>query len=181
MEVDEPAAKAVLAHEFELEVGAVRERLCAAAARHNAPRERCGCGIYAADLETLASYMNELRTVSGGLQRVVGLVSLWGVVVECEHSWRAAHAYPAAIYVPTSRPDRGGGAHRARSQAASALTASPSGFSPPTATSSPPSPASHYRLEVTSEDRKTAPHSSSRTLADSASWSGARSPSGSPR
>ena len=33
--------------------------------------------------------------------RVVGLVSLWGSVVECEHGWRASHAYPAAIYVPS--------------------------------------------------------------------------------
>jgi hypothetical protein len=33
------------------------------------------------------------------LGRVAGRVLLWGTVVECEHGWRASHAYPDRIYV----------------------------------------------------------------------------------
>jgi hypothetical protein len=37
------------------------------------------------------------------VHRVVGTVSLWGTVVECEGGWRGALAYPAAIFVPAAR------------------------------------------------------------------------------
>jgi hypothetical protein len=31
---------------------------------------------------------------------VLGLVSLWGTVVECERGYRASHGYPRRIFVP---------------------------------------------------------------------------------
>jgi hypothetical protein len=31
----------------------------------------------------------------------VGLVALWGEVVECEWGWRAQFAYPRSLYLPT--------------------------------------------------------------------------------
>jgi hypothetical protein len=33
-------------------------------------------------------------------RHVIGRVMLWGEVVECEHGWHAACAYPAHLYVP---------------------------------------------------------------------------------
>ncbi len=36
------------------------------------------------------------------VHRVIGTVSLWGTVVECEHGWRAEYAYPRRIYVPVT-------------------------------------------------------------------------------
>jgi hypothetical protein len=43
-----------------------------------------------------------------GLQRnavgaVIGQVHLWGCVVECEHGWRASHAYPGRLFAPLGR------------------------------------------------------------------------------
>jgi hypothetical protein len=58
--------------------------------RHVSPDERCDCGIYATSLAHLRP----------GLARVVGQVSLWGTVVECEHGYRASRAYPLKVYVP---------------------------------------------------------------------------------
>jgi len=73
---------------------------------HEAPSVTCECGIYATkDAEGAARYLD----VSGeGLlerarHRVLGRVRLWGSVVETECGWRASHAYPAHIYVPTHR------------------------------------------------------------------------------
>lgn len=37
---------------------------------------------------------------------VIGQVSLWGSVVECERGWRASHAYPACLYVPLGQHGR---------------------------------------------------------------------------
>ena len=31
---------------------------------------------------------------------MLGRVSLWGSVVECEQGWRAERAYPAGLYLP---------------------------------------------------------------------------------
>jgi hypothetical protein len=31
---------------------------------------------------------------------VLGRVSLWGTIVECDRGWRASNAYPAEIVVP---------------------------------------------------------------------------------
>jgi len=54
--------------------------------------------VYAAALERIGQYLAEApcRSVS----RVLGRVSLWGTVVECERGFRAASAYPARISVP---------------------------------------------------------------------------------
>jgi len=72
---------------------------------HVPPARRCRCGIYAAkEPEDAASYL-EGRSWADALsdQRVIGTVSLWGRVVECERGWRASHAYPKMIYVPPAR------------------------------------------------------------------------------
>jgi hypothetical protein len=67
-------------------------------ARHDAPAEACHCGIYATGIEELAPLLVEAPWDTG--LRVLGEVSLWGDVVECERGWRAARAYPARLYVP---------------------------------------------------------------------------------
>jgi hypothetical protein len=72
---------------------------------HAAPAESCTCGIYAAcGHDGLAEYLD--ASVGGGraafpaLHCVIGRVSLWGRVVECERGLRASHAYPACLYLP---------------------------------------------------------------------------------
>jgi hypothetical protein len=69
---------------------------------HKAPHERCDCGIYAATApSTAAGYLRLLQPAPPeAIQYVVGRVSLWGLVVECERGWRGSYAYPAALYVP---------------------------------------------------------------------------------
>ena len=71
---------------------------------HPAPGEGCQCGIYAADDPTrlgpyLTGHAADARSSGRLLGRVAGRVLLWGTVVECEHGWRASHAYPERIYV----------------------------------------------------------------------------------
>lgn len=76
---------------------------------HSPPFARCHCGIYAArEIEKAASYLDVLgRSEKLAVHRVIGRVSLWGEVLECEQGWRGSRAYPAAIYVPTKgRPYR---------------------------------------------------------------------------
>jgi len=71
---------------------------------HEAPAELCSCGVYAAsDLSLACAYLGD-RLVPESLSwpllhRVLGSVSLWGDVVECERGWRGSHAYPAQLYV----------------------------------------------------------------------------------
>jgi hypothetical protein len=73
-------------------------------AEHRAPSERCRCGIYAsvspAPAAQLLAHVYVPDLAYPVEQPVLGRVSLWGHVVECEHGWRAACAYPAALYVP---------------------------------------------------------------------------------
>jgi hypothetical protein len=71
---------------------------------HPAPGEGCQCGIYAASDPTrvgpyLTGHAADARTSGRLLGRVAGRVLLWGTVVECEHGWRASHAYPERIYL----------------------------------------------------------------------------------
>jgi hypothetical protein len=74
---------------------------------HPAPTEECRCGIYGArDAEHATSYLTNdlwrdepLRWPL--LHRAIGRVLLWGSVVESEKGWRASHAYPERIYLPT--------------------------------------------------------------------------------
>lgn len=78
--------------------------------RHAAPTETCTCGIYAAPFE----HIRRKLAVDGGLPPgclfVLGTVSLWGDVLECERGWRAALAYPRHLFVPRGLP---GAAERA--------------------------------------------------------------------
>lgn len=68
-------------------------------ARHDAPEAGCMCGVYGAELGLLESGLSAWRDHEVG--RVVGEVSLWGTVIECEHGYRASLAYPSRIYVPS--------------------------------------------------------------------------------
>ena len=73
---------------------------------HDVPVSRCSCGIYATDdPELAAEYLylyNEVHQPRV-LYRAIGLVSLWGSVVEAESGWRATFAYPKRIFLPRSQ------------------------------------------------------------------------------
>lgn len=76
--------------------------------RHSPPHERCRCGIYASHSAAQAApYVARFfKYRDDVVHRVIGRVSLWGAVIECERGWRASHAYPAQIYVPAPRRRR---------------------------------------------------------------------------
>ncbi len=65
---------------------------------HPAPEWRCECGIYAAGLDCVHTYLAD--ALPDASARVIGRVALWGSVVECERGFRASHAYPVRLYVP---------------------------------------------------------------------------------
>jgi hypothetical protein len=72
---------------------------------HEAPQERCSCGIYATQTAgQVLEFSRSVRRRRDTVHRVAGRASLWGTVVECDGGWRAAYAYPSAIYVPAARP-----------------------------------------------------------------------------
>ncbi len=74
---------------------------------HDAPHERCTCGIYATvTARQVLDYAKRFRPRSDTTHRVVGRVSLWGTVIECAGGWRASLAYPSTIFVPTARGTR---------------------------------------------------------------------------
>jgi hypothetical protein len=61
----------------------------------------------AADFHDALSYFDgHSPGCEDAVYRVIGRVSLWGSVVECARGWRASHAYPERIYVPTRSLDR---------------------------------------------------------------------------
>ena len=69
-------------------------------ARHEAPDPICECGIHA------AKSLNEWRHyLAVGGDRVFGRVLLWGDRLEGQLGWRAASAYPLALYVPATLDD----------------------------------------------------------------------------
>jgi hypothetical protein len=76
---------------------------------HMPPERACECGIYAA--ATVAQALTYFDAYDGAVQRrapvVLGVVKLWGTVLQCERGWRASHAYPARLFVvaPTKRRD----------------------------------------------------------------------------
>jgi hypothetical protein len=71
---------------------------------HFAPLPGCKCGVYgAARIETLMSYIG-FPYRQDTRPRVVGLVSLWGKVLEHEQGWRASHAYPLHLWLPILGP-----------------------------------------------------------------------------
>ena len=57
--------------------------------RHEAPVARCTCGLYAA---RDPSMLRQARSPA-----VIGMVSLWGRVVEHANGWRAGRAYPQRL------------------------------------------------------------------------------------
>ena len=63
------------------------------------PDADCECGIYAAWLPDIRHHLTDMPQASS-VGRVLGQVSLWGTVIECERGFRAARAYPLRIYVP---------------------------------------------------------------------------------
>jgi len=67
--------------------------------RARCPKEPCECGIYAGWLSILGPYLRD-RPTSPAVARVLGRVSLWGRVIECERGYRASHAYPLCVFVP---------------------------------------------------------------------------------
>lgn len=69
---------------------------------HVAPEDGCTCGVYATSLDGLRPYLDGFEPRLRPVQRVLGCVSLWGEVVECERGWRATLGYPQRLYVPTS-------------------------------------------------------------------------------
>jgi hypothetical protein len=74
---------------------------------HEAPDDRCTCGIYAAT--TAAGALPYLDVYpwqrQPGAGAALGLVWLWGTVVHCERGWRATHAYPLQVFVVAATPD----------------------------------------------------------------------------
>ena len=73
---------------------------------HEVPVWRCSCGIHAtSDPELAAEYLYLYSEVHQPhvVYRAVGLVSLWGSVVEGESGWRASHAYPKHLFLPPSQ------------------------------------------------------------------------------
>jgi hypothetical protein len=75
---------------------------------HRTPDAGCVCGIHAA--ANVAQALHYLDVYSGTSGRkpptVLGVVKLWGTVLQCERGWRAAFAYPARLFVvPPRRPN----------------------------------------------------------------------------
>ena len=65
----------------------------------------CSCGIYAFNNPADAfMYLMNVRDrfLGSSVDVVVGTVSLWGRVIECERGYRAEYAYPHHFYLPVS-------------------------------------------------------------------------------
>ena len=72
--------------------------------KHAAPTESCSCGIYGAPFELIRKKLAIEGGLPPGFLFVIGTVSLWGDVLECERGWRAALAYPSRLFVPLGFP-----------------------------------------------------------------------------
>jgi hypothetical protein len=69
---------------------------------HPAPELECQCGIYGVQSVAAArSYLEKPALLSRD-DRVIGRVALWGNVVEGPFGWRASHAYPIELFLPTA-------------------------------------------------------------------------------
>jgi hypothetical protein len=67
---------------------------------HDAPDERCTCGIYAtATPRAAVDFSRQSPRRSDTIVRVLGRVSLWGSVVEGTAGWRGAEGYPESLIV----------------------------------------------------------------------------------
>jgi hypothetical protein len=91
------------------------------AARHEAPDSSCSCGVYALkDTKQAIQYaFNAEVKGRAAIARVLGPVSLWGRVLECQRGWRAEYAYPLRIYVAAGK---GAGAASGAEELAFSLT-----------------------------------------------------------
>ena len=74
-------------------------------ADHAAPAHWCTCGVHAVGrIGFLSTYVPQPNRPYSWMRpvcrQVLGLVSLWGEVVEGTRGWRAACAYPAELWVP---------------------------------------------------------------------------------
>jgi hypothetical protein len=70
---------------------------------HETPVDACSCGIYAVGADRIRTLWRDSEPAPR-FSLVIGAVSLWGGVVECEHGWRAGFAYPREIFVPSFAP-----------------------------------------------------------------------------
>lgn len=68
-------------------------------APHETPVTKCTCGIYAVPAAVIPRLARD-GAMPPDRSFVIGAVSLWGSVVECERGWRAAFAYPDSLFVP---------------------------------------------------------------------------------
>lgn len=80
---------------------------------HPAPELDCRCGIYGVRSIAAARSYLETPPLLCRDDRVIGRVALWGDVVEGPSGWRASHAYPAELFVPSPPVGRGGLRQRA--------------------------------------------------------------------
>jgi hypothetical protein len=69
-------------------------------ARHSTPAATCTCGVYGVPFAYVRKLAVNDRLLPPGRPLVLGTVSLWGEVVECERGWRAALAYPDRLFMP---------------------------------------------------------------------------------
>jgi hypothetical protein len=74
--------------------------------KHTAPVARCSCGIYGAQFDLLKACLASTAECRHELGVVLGQVSLWGTVVECERGYRASLAYPRRLYLPVDATTR---------------------------------------------------------------------------
>jgi hypothetical protein len=70
------------------------------ARRHAAPDRACSCGIYAARTREQALPYLIGRNDPWIVGRVLGTVALTGLVIEAEHGFRGARAYPVRLWAP---------------------------------------------------------------------------------
>jgi hypothetical protein len=70
---------------------------------HRPPGATCRCGIHAARAVEEAAFHAELPSRARE-PLAIGLVALWGGVVEGDAGWRAEAAYPEALHLPLRRP-----------------------------------------------------------------------------
>jgi hypothetical protein len=75
------------------------ELLAACKSGHEAPAEDCSCGVYAVRERAAAARYLVGRNDAADVDRVIGLVALWGWVFIADGGWRAARAYPARLLV----------------------------------------------------------------------------------
>jgi hypothetical protein len=71
---------------------------------HHPPGPACRCGIHAARAVEEAAFHAELPS-RARTPLAIGLVALWGRVIEGDAGWRASAAYPEALHLPLRRPD----------------------------------------------------------------------------